>query len=151
MNVKDPGSRLLRWRIKLEEYDYEILYKKGSLNTTADALSRISSLRKDNQDIELDESAKKQILYEVQGAPLGGHRGMNKTYKAIKAHYSWANMKREIENYVKKCRSCQVNKPLKPRKKALMEITTKAEVPFERCSLDIVGPMPETEKGSDIF
>jgi hypothetical protein len=24
MNVKDPGSRLLRWRIKLEEYDYEI-------------------------------------------------------------------------------------------------------------------------------
>jgi hypothetical protein len=32
MNVKDPGSRLLRWRIQLEEYDYEIIYKKGSLN-----------------------------------------------------------------------------------------------------------------------
>jgi hypothetical protein len=44
MNVKDPGSRLLRWRIKLEEYDYEIVYKKGALNTNADALSRISSL-----------------------------------------------------------------------------------------------------------
>jgi len=24
MNVKDPGSRLLRWRIQLAEYDYEI-------------------------------------------------------------------------------------------------------------------------------
>jgi hypothetical protein len=27
MSVKDPGSRLPRWRIQLEEYDYEIVYK----------------------------------------------------------------------------------------------------------------------------
>ena len=46
MNVKDPGSRLLRWRIQLEEYEYEIIYKKGALNTNADALGRISSLIK---------------------------------------------------------------------------------------------------------
>jgi hypothetical protein len=57
-------------------------------------------------------------------------------------------MRREIENYVKKCRSCQVNKLLKPRKEDPMEITTTAEVPFDRCSLDIVGPMPQTEKGN---
>ena len=25
MNVKDPGSRSLQWRIKLEEYDYEVV------------------------------------------------------------------------------------------------------------------------------
>ncbi|XP_051173560.1 uncharacterized protein LOC127289595 [Leptopilina boulardi] len=40
-NVKDPTSRLMRWRLKLEEYDYEIIYKKGIANTNADALSRI--------------------------------------------------------------------------------------------------------------
>ena len=44
MNVKDPGSRLLRWRIKLEDYDYEVKYRNGALNTNADALSPISSL-----------------------------------------------------------------------------------------------------------
>lgn len=38
---KDPSSKLIRWRLKLEEYDYEIIYKKGTLNTNADALSRI--------------------------------------------------------------------------------------------------------------
>jgi len=42
VSVKDPGSRLLRWRIKLEEYQYEIVFKKGVTNTNADALSRIS-------------------------------------------------------------------------------------------------------------
>ena len=32
MNVKDPGLRLLRWRIHLEEFDYEITYKRRSQN-----------------------------------------------------------------------------------------------------------------------
>lgn len=40
-NVKDPSSRLIRWRIQLAEYDYEIVHKKGKLNKNADALSRI--------------------------------------------------------------------------------------------------------------
>lgn len=41
MSLKEPNSKLIRWRLKLEEYDYEIIYKKGKLNTNADALSRI--------------------------------------------------------------------------------------------------------------
>lgn len=40
-SIKDPGSRLARWRLKLEEYDYEIIYKPGKINKNADALSRI--------------------------------------------------------------------------------------------------------------
>lgn len=39
-SIKDPGSRLLRWRLKIEEYEYEIVYKAGKNNTNADALSR---------------------------------------------------------------------------------------------------------------
>lgn len=41
MNLKDPNSKLIRWRLKLEEYQYDIVYKKGKINTNADALSRI--------------------------------------------------------------------------------------------------------------
>ena len=37
-NVNDPGLILMRWRLKLEEYDYKIIHKAG--NTNADALSR---------------------------------------------------------------------------------------------------------------
>jgi len=39
-NVTDPGSRLIRWRLKLEEYDFEIIHKAGKGNINADALSR---------------------------------------------------------------------------------------------------------------
>lgn len=41
MNLKEPNSRLTRWRLKLSEYNYTIIYKKGKSNTNADALSRI--------------------------------------------------------------------------------------------------------------
>lgn len=40
-SIKDPGSRLMRWRLKLEEYEYEIVYKAGKTNVNADALSRV--------------------------------------------------------------------------------------------------------------
>lgn len=39
-NKPDPASRLLRWRLKLEEYEFEIEYVKGKHNTVADSLSR---------------------------------------------------------------------------------------------------------------
>lgn len=41
LNLKEPNSRLTRWRLKLAEYDFTIVYKKGKNNTNADALSRI--------------------------------------------------------------------------------------------------------------
>lgn len=54
MSLKDPNSKLTRWRLKLEEYDYTIVYKKGKYNTNADALSRVVI---HTQDTEIQESA----------------------------------------------------------------------------------------------
>lgn len=48
-SLKEPNSKLIRWRLKLEEYDYEIIYKKGSLNKNADALSRVELNTNDTQ------------------------------------------------------------------------------------------------------
>jgi hypothetical protein len=104
MSVKDPGSRLLRWRIQLEEYDYEIVYKSGVQNSNAGALSRINALAGDDSESSgIDQEIKIKILQENHDSVLGGHKGMNKTYEAIKSHYQWPNMRKEIENYVKKC------------------------------------------------
>ncbi|RLU23008.1 hypothetical protein DMN91_005286 [Ooceraea biroi] len=39
-NTQDANMRILRWRLKLAEYDYEVVYKAGKINVNADALSR---------------------------------------------------------------------------------------------------------------
>lgn len=46
-SLKDPNSKLIRWRLKLEEFDYTVYYKKGKLNSNADCLSRIECHNKD--------------------------------------------------------------------------------------------------------
>jgi hypothetical protein len=131
----------------------ETVFKKGVANTNADALSRISQLAEITGVIEpkrqtvTDEGTKNTIMYEYHDSPVGGQRGMNRTVREIRKRYSWPNMKREIEGYVKKCQSCQMNKTLGPRKKAPMEITTTARGLFEKCAVDIVGTTTETNKG----
>jgi hypothetical protein len=42
-NVKDPSSRLIRWKLLLEEYEYNIQYRAGKRNCNADNLSRYPS------------------------------------------------------------------------------------------------------------
>ncbi len=43
-NITEPSGRLMRWRLLLSEFDFEIKYKKGNLNCQADALSRLRTL-----------------------------------------------------------------------------------------------------------
>ncbi|GFW85205.1 transposon Tf2-6 polyprotein [Trichonephila clavipes] len=40
LSNKNPSSKILPWKLALEEFNYEIHYTKGSLNSVADHLSR---------------------------------------------------------------------------------------------------------------
>ncbi|GFU61855.1 retrovirus-related Pol polyprotein from transposon 17.6 [Trichonephila clavipes] len=59
LSNKNPSSEILRWKLALEEFNYEIHYIKGSLNSVADHLSRYIN----NITIALPES---KDLIEMQ-------------------------------------------------------------------------------------
>lgn len=40
ISAEGGSAKLIRWALKLQQYDFELLYRKGALNITADALSR---------------------------------------------------------------------------------------------------------------
>jgi len=39
-SIESPSGRIARWAQELQQYDFEIAYRKGQLNVVADALSR---------------------------------------------------------------------------------------------------------------
>ena len=49
--IKEPNTRLARWKIKLDEFDFEIVYKKGKENLVADALSRVEVYNNENDNV----------------------------------------------------------------------------------------------------
>ena len=160
-SVNDPGSRLIRWRLKLEEYDYVILHKAGKANANADALSRnvIATVNVPNKEegeeeenknvpIRIDnEEEREKIIYEYHDAPIGGHQGIDRTLSRIRMKYTWPGITADVERYIARCEPCQKNKQ-KNKKRAPLMITDTPQGPFEKCALDIVGPLTITDNNN---
>ena len=92
-----PASRLMRWILKLSEYDFEVEHKAGKIHTDADGLSRLvamlESYRRFEWDVQSCRLAQQpqvvasvncaQIVAEVdgptgQGEPADGTAGTKK-------------------------------------------------------------------------
>ena len=65
MSLKDPNSRLTRWHIKLEEFNYNIVYNKDKQNANADALSRIKIEETHNQTTNDEEQVPENDLESI--------------------------------------------------------------------------------------
>lgn len=114
-NINDLGSRLIRWRLKLEEYDYEIIHKVGWTNANANALSRnaiprdprnennnheVLIIEKEEEEKEQEDEAsseqaktfteveKKQILSEYHDALIVGYQGIKRIRRTIRLQYN---------------------------------------------------------------
>ena len=59
-SLKDPNSKLYRWRLKLSDFNFTIVYKPGKSNYVADALSRIE-LHHLESDPPLDQQSPPQL------------------------------------------------------------------------------------------
>ena len=66
--------------------------------------------------------------------------------KRIRLKHNWPLIQ-YVENYIARCETCQKNK-LKERTKALLEIMNTARRSFEKCALDIVGPLTMNNHGN---
>ena len=77
---------------------------------------------------------------------LSGHGGVERTLARVKERYHFKNMRELTEEYVKTCHSCAMHKPRTEGKVSLYKYPVPGK-PFERVSMDIMGPFARTQRG----
>ncbi len=93
----------------------------------------------------LPKSYRGKVL--VLGHDKNGHLGAEKVSKLVGRHFAWPGMVKEIVDYCKSCRVCQVKSKHRPRRAPAVERPLLAE-PFESVAIDLVGPLPKGKGGS---
>ena len=90
-----------------------------------------------------------KYLRKIHEHPLSIHPGINRMHEQLKSNnMQWPGMKRDIADVVNNCPTCQLTKTNRQNKKIPMVITDTAEKPFQKISLDFIGPLPLTLNGN---
>ncbi|GFU81642.1 retrovirus-related Pol polyprotein from transposon 17.6 [Trichonephila clavipes] len=167
LSNKNPSSKILRWKLTLEEFNYDIHYIRGSLNSVADHLSRyinnitialpdskdlINMQREDSvlstiiQKIDQNDVSPQISNFFINGEEYGGHLKFFKTYHRLSENFFWHNMYKDTKNFVRSCTICLSRKndfKFPPAPHQLVEQSTE---PGETCHMDIFGPLKTTLK-----
>ena len=122
------NNKIMRWRLELSCLDYEIKYRPGKDNVTADCLTRAYC-----------NSAQHSSNALVQLHTDMCHPGVSRFYHHVRSRNLPYSID-EVKEVTAKCRVCSILKPnfFKPVNPPLI----KATQPFERLSIDFKGPVP---------
>ena len=127
---KIKNAKILRWRVELSQYRYEIVYRAGKLNVAPDTLSRVYCA-----------SVSESTLYDIHSALC--HPGITRTFHFVKSK----NLPYSLDDVRKMISACKVCGEIKPRfHKPPFIPLIKATQPMERLSVDFKGPLPSRSK-----
>ncbi len=76
-----------------------------------------------------------------------GHCGRDKLLAAMRTHFWWPGMHMDVADCVRRCSTCQKEKPMRAPLEELRWID-KGSVPFAGWSIDAAGPFPANDDGN---
>ncbi|UYV70290.1 K02A2.6-like, partial [Cordylochernes scorpioides] len=167
-NIKNPSGRLFRWSLRLSPYTFDIHYLKGKKQLEADLLSRqpfcgfLEAQQLEEHQHRVPEKYQSLInthglaIITKKGVPRVvvpdtlrnkllqkahewyNHPGITQLTRLITSQYYWDGMTKDINNYVRKCKICQIIKPPKGPSYGEMGTLPLAKEPYELMSMDTV-------------
>jgi len=149
----------MRWKLMIQEYDFDIEHVAGEENVVADAFSRLVAMP---QDPAIDELlAHAHVLKNVPAEKhdlIGkfhntnvGHFGIEATVRRLQeAGHSttkWPEMKEHVFSFVKKCPCCQKMSVLKQPIEHHPFVIASYE-PMQKVAVDTIGPLEKDAHGN---
>ncbi|GJV70375.1 retrotransposable element Tf2 [Tanacetum coccineum] len=97
LNQKLTTPFQFKWLPKLLGYDNEIVYKKGSENVVADALSRMGS---SGELLQISVSSVSSSVWDKVKDTIGGHSGAHVNMKKLGSLFYWKGLKKMVKQMV---------------------------------------------------
>ena len=87
----------------------------------------------------------KEVFLQMHNTLLSGHLGAGKTRGKTTQRFYWFEMREDLNNWVKQCDICAVNKA--PSKKPCAPLGSMiVGAPLDRIAIDVMGPLPITPR-----
>jgi hypothetical protein len=95
------------------------------------------------QELKLD------ILKEMHNVDYAGHPGYQKTVAAVKSHYFWLSLKKEIVEYITRCMECKKVKAEHRHPTRLQQHLPIPEWKWDVVTMDLIRGFPRKRKQHD--
>ena len=92
---------------------------------------------------------REEILREFHCSRFVVHLGGTKMYHDFHRQYYWSGMKKQVEDFVHRCLTCQQVKAKHQRLKGLLQPLEVVEWKWEHITMDFVTHLPRTSRGHD--
>jgi transposase InsO family protein len=164
----DSSAKVLRWKLYLQEHNYEIQYIPGPENVVADAFSRLCVLDGENRRHkgpattlallsssdsfparpmdEFNHFIMNNDVYEkIERVhnQLAGHHGVERTVAKLNAsNETWVGRRADVKNFIKHCPLCQKCKYDTVISKTV-PFTNAAYEPMFCLNIDSIGPVKD--------
>ena len=100
-----------------------------------------------NWKIVLPKPLRPRVLEELHNSKSASHLGINKMLHKVQLRFYWIGLGADVRSWVRKCTVCaRAKHPPKKMRTPLQRYQVGA--PLERVAMDILGPLPETERGN---
>jgi hypothetical protein len=131
--------KILRWHLRLQEYDFTVRHIPGVQNVTADCLSRLLTIQMPVQPTSL-------VTWHNS---VQGHTGINDMERNLRqAGFHWHNMRSDISDFVNACPTCQKVKHASIKPPPCPTATISVTEPWSLVSVDTLGPLPVDNDGN---
>ena len=166
INVRG-SQKVERWKMALQEYDFDIEHLDGVTNIVADGFSRLCAIwtildetkeKNDYLHLHLNALLEENMLLHTTPEHLEmlkachnaivGHGGVERTIdKLEKAKMRWRGRRRDVRRFIRQCPCCQkmsfIRTPIHAH-----PFTRATYNPMEVLSIDTDGPLPEDIYGN---
>lgn len=144
----DALSRRIDYMEGKEAIQHSILQtnQDGTLSARVQEFNTVLRIMRDDQEefpishdrYQVPERHQKQCIRDHHDDPMHGHPGITKTMEIIQRNFTFPQMKAKVTAYIRKCRSCQMNKSSRHAKYGEIQFVDPPLQPWDEVTMDFI-------------